>query len=259
MTTVALLTKIYNFHQLRQIEEILSDLLGDLSVDAKIIGTLAEKWIQLELTGEDEKVATKLLEREVHFCPVSLANVKKFSALKGYVANVEKSSMALSVDVGVFQPKIVPAVISLRRLQNNIENGAKVSLKKISELWAICENLPLDIKVLELNAEEGRIDAEMHPTQIRRFMQWKDSLLDRLIIIGASLREVNDAMAQAGLNRDVIDVETLGLFEHALVCKLGTDAAGLISRIGRRLRKAKFFVFNPKRVITSLGTVQNVN
>jgi len=31
-----------------------------------------------------------------------------------------------------------------------------------------------------------------------------------------------------------------------LTCKLGTDAAGLIPKIGRNLKKAKFAVFNPK-------------
>jgi hypothetical protein len=65
------------------------------------------------------------------------------------------------------------------------------------------------------------------------------------------------AVAQAGLNRDVIDVETLGMFEHALVCKLGTDAAGLIGRVGRKLRKAKFTVFNPKKTFVFLNSVAN--
>jgi hypothetical protein len=36
------------------------------------------------------------------------------------------------------------------------------------------------------------------------------------------------------------------LLEHALTCKLGTDAAGLIPKIGRNLKNAKFAVFNPK-------------
>jgi hypothetical protein len=38
------------------------------------------------------------------------------------------------------------------------------------------------------------------------------------------------------------------MFEHALVCKLGTDAAGLISKLGRILRSARFAVFNPRRI-----------
>ena len=126
--------------------------------------------------------------------------------------------------------------------------GKKISLKKLSELWGICENLPLEIKVLEVDPEQNLVEAELQATQIRKLVLWKESLLDRLLVMGAPLYEVNSAVEQEELTRDVIDVESLGMFEHALVCKLGTDAAGLIGRIGRRLRKAKFTVFNPKNL-----------
>jgi hypothetical protein len=251
MTELTLLSKIYNSHQMKQITTILENLFGDLDVTFSVKGTLAGRWIQLELSGEDETVAAKMLERETGgFCPVGLGNVKKFSALKGYVMNLEKSSAELSLDVGVVEPNLVPAVISLSHLQKHLANGEKMSLKKISEMWGICENLPLEIKVLDIHAKENRIEAELQPTQIRKYAQWRDSLLDRLIVVGASLNEVNNTVAGTGLNRDIIDVETLGLFEHALVCKLGTDAAGLVGRLGRRLWKARFTVFNPKHVLS---------
>jgi hypothetical protein len=99
-----------------------------------------------------------------------------------------------------------------------------------------------------VDVEANAIDAELAPEQLERFLLWRDSLLDRLLVLGVSGEQVKTAVEQAMLERDVIDVEALGMFEHALVCKLGTDAAGLISRIGRRLWKAKFTVFNPKRI-----------
>jgi hypothetical protein len=62
------------------------------------------------------------------------------------------------------------------------------------------------------------------------------------------------ALEHARLERDVISVESLGMFEHALVCKLGTDAAGLIRQLGRNLGNAKFTVFNPKSLRKFLET-----
>ena len=248
MTTLTLLTKIYNTHQIKQLSQILEDLLGDLNVEAAVTGTVAGRWVQLEISGEDENVAVKMLERETGFCPVSLENVKKFAALKGYVANLDRGTESLSVDIGVFEPKIVHAMVSLNYLQTHLREGKKTPLKTIAELWGLCENLPLEIKVLEVNSERNRIEAELQAKQIHKFSQWKESLLDRLIVIGASLQEVNSTIEQEGLNRDIIDIESLGVFEHALVCKLGTDAAGLIGSLGRRLRKAKFTVFNPKKL-----------
>jgi hypothetical protein len=50
-----------------------------------------------------------------------------------------------------------------------------------------------------------------------------------------------------------VDVYSLGMFEHAVACKLGTDAAGLIPKVGRVLRKATLSVFNSRRVVGFLG------
>jgi hypothetical protein len=248
MTTLTLLTRIYNTHQLRHIDTILEDLVEGLDVQASVLGTLANRWVQVEVSGEDEGVATKLLERDIGFCPVSLGNVKKFASLKGYITGIEKSKEALTVDIGVVEPTVVHALVPLKHLQANLVNGKNVPLKRISELWGFCDNLPVNIKVLNVKSEETLIEAELQDSQIRKLQQWKDSLLDRLIVVGASKDEVNSAIEQGGIKRDIIDVETLGIFEHALVCKLGTDAAGLIRSIGGKLRKAKFTVFNPKKI-----------
>jgi hypothetical protein len=246
MTTITLLSKIYNSHQLKQIETTLDELLGDLSVETTVKGTAANKWVQVELSGEDEAIATKLLEREMGFCPVNMANIKKFDAVKGYVTHFERSKEQLVLDIGIFEPTTIYANVPLSHLQTHLSEGKKIPLKKLGDFWGLCENLPLNIKILEVKPDQNRIEAELQAGQIRKFALWKDSLLDRLIVTGASRSELNVIITHEGLSRDVIDVENLGTFEHALVCKLGTDAAGLIGRIGRRLRKAKFTVFNPK-------------
>jgi hypothetical protein len=67
------------------------------------------------------------------------------------------------------------------------------------------------------------------------------------------LGEVEAALRVAGFGRDVVGVESLGMFEHAVVCKLGTDAAGLIPRLGRVLGGAVLSVFSPRRVVGLLG------
>jgi hypothetical protein len=248
MTELVLLTKIYNAHQMKQMSTIISDLIGDLSVQAAIQGTLNRKWVQVEVSGEDEAVAIKLLEREIGFCPVTLEKVKKFGAFKGYVMGLDEHKEELLIDIGVVEPKTVSVIVPLNHLQTHLTDGKKVSLQKISEAWGLCSNLPLEVKILEADTKSGQIKAELQASQIKKLKQWKDSLLDRLIVTGASAQEVNAAIALEHLGRDVIETETLGTFEHALVCKLGTDAAGLIGRIGRRMRKAQFTVFNPRKI-----------
>ncbi len=233
MTTLTLLTKIKDDSQLKQIGEALKVPLEELEVEVKMLGTAAGGWVQVELSGEDEEIATNYLIQKVHLCPSSLDNVKKFSTLKGYIQKIGKNE--LTVDVGVFQPEIVHATVPLLHLQDKLVDGRKIALKKIAELFGFFEGLPLNLKVKEVDGEESRIDAELASKQIRQYAVWRESLLDRLLVMGASLIKVEETIKHAKLYRDVIDVEPLGLFEHALTCKLGTDAAGLIPKVGRNL------------------------
>jgi len=248
MTTLTLLAKNGSHNRLQQIEKTLKLAFEGLHVETKILGTVADRWVQITLTGEDEEIATNYVIKEIGVCPSNFENARKFSTLKGYIVDFKKNGEELSMDVGVFQPKIVYATIPLRHLQAQLVDGRKVALGKIAELYGFCEDLPLSVKVIQLNEDESHIEAELSSEQVRKYMVWRESLLDRLLVLGTSLHEIKMTLERAKLDRDVISVEPLGTLEHALTCKLGTDAAGLIPKIGRTLKNAKFSVFNPKRV-----------
>jgi hypothetical protein len=246
MTQLTLLTKANSASQLGQIDELLKAGLEGL--DAKTEVSIVDKWVRVHLSGEDEAIATSYIRKEVGLCPETLGNVKRFATLKGYVVGFGKSPDTLHVDVGVFQPETVLGAVPLRHLQSVLVDGRKLALKKISELFGFCDDLPVNVKVSLVDMAEKRVGAEFALSQLERFNLWRESLLDRLIVLGASLPDVNRMLAQSGLDRDVVGVESLGLFEHALVCKLGTDAVGLISKVGRGLRNARFVVFSPRKI-----------
>jgi hypothetical protein len=248
MTTLTLLTKINNDYQLKQIDKALKIAFEGLEVEAKVLGTVADRWVQIALAGEDEEIATNYVIKEIGLCPSNFGNVKKLSTLNGYISNLKKNGEELSIDAGVFEPKIVHATIPLRRLQAQLVDERKIALGKIAELFGLCKDLPVNVKVTRLNEEESHMEAELSSRQIRKYAVWRESLLDRLLVLGSPLHEITMTLEYARLDRDVIGVEPLGLLEHALTCKLGTDAAGLIPKIGRNLKSAKFAVFNPKRL-----------
>ena len=248
MTQLTLLTKAYNASQLKQIDRLLKVNFEGLDVEAKVAGVATERWVQVSLSGEDEAIATNYIRREFGFCPVSLENVERFATLKGYIANLGKSPDALLIDVGVFQPETVYATIPLHHLQATLLDGMKLTLKKIAELFGFFEDLPVNVKVTVVDREKKLMEAELATGQMELFTVWQESFLDRLIVLGSPLHEVKKMLSYTGLNRDVIGIEPLGMFEHALTCKLGTDATGLISQVGRNLRNARFVVFNPRRI-----------
>jgi len=253
MPTVTLLTKIYNNFQLKLIDKFLKSTLKGLKVETETCRVTPRGWVQITVSGEDEKVALRYLANEIGLCPTHFEHVEKFSTIKGRITTLNKSRNELYIDIGVFSPNTVDAVIPLQHLQAQLVDGRKTSLKKLVELFGFCENLPLTVKIYNVDKKNRSIEAMLSETQLTLYRSWIKSLLDRLIILGASFNEVMLALKQARCNRDVVNIEPLAFFEHAIVCKLGTDAVGLIPKIGKRLWNANLETFNPREILRSLG------
>jgi hypothetical protein len=254
MLAVTLLAKAYNNSQLKLVDKSLTSTLKGLNVETKIVGVNPRRWIQVTVSGEDEKVALHYLADEIGLCPATSEEVKKFSAMRGRIIGMDRSKDELCLDIGVYLPKIIDVSVPLQHLQAQLLDGKRVSLEEIADLFGFCENLPLELKISNIDMANEHIEAMLLEGQLIRYRQWVKSLLDRLIILGAPLEEIRLALKMAKCNRDVIDVEPLGLFEYALVCKLGTDAAGLMPKIGRNLRNAALTIFNPKKVLEFLDS-----
>jgi hypothetical protein len=252
MTKLTLLTKAFNQGQLKQIEASLQAAFEDLDIQINVLGNPINRWVQVEVLGEDEGVAKSYINKQIGTCPNSADNVAVDAEFKGYLQKMG-SPEALTVDVGVLEPKTIHATIPLSTLQAQLVKGQNVPLKKIAELYAFNTDLPLNVKITELNVEEGKMQAQLSEAQVEKLKTWKDSLLDRLIILGSTADDVMLTLERTRLTRDIIGTEELGLFEHVLTCKLGTDAAGLIPKIGRYMRIARFVVFNPKKLVSFLG------
>jgi hypothetical protein len=109
--------------------------------------------------------------------------------------------------------------------------------------------MPFDVKIVNIDQETGSIQAMLSEKQLQRYRSWTETLLDKLIVLGASTEEVESTIRAAELTRDIVTVEPLALFDQVIVCKLGTDAKGLIPKIGGRLRRAFLSVFSPQRIL----------
>jgi hypothetical protein len=248
-----LLTRIYSHSQLQQVSRDLDALLKGLKVEAEILGTNPQGWVQVSVSGEDQKVAERYLADTFGFCPVNLEKVSKYETVKGYVTDLGKSTNELWVDIGVWSPCRVNASIPLHRLQAQLGDGRKIALQKMVDIFGFCNNLPLHVKISSTDLQRRRFEAELPEKQRKQYADWTRSLLDRLIVLGASLGEVKSAIRMAESNRDIAKIEQLGMFEQVIVCKLGTDAAGLIPKIGRNLKRMALSIFSPRRILELLG------
>jgi hypothetical protein len=255
MTVLTLLVKVRSAGQLKLVDALLKAEFENLDVDSKLLGAPVNKWVQVSLSGEDEVIATNYLAKEVGTCPINAKRIDKDSVLKGYIVKIDMAKNELTVDVGVFEPKVALATVPLATLQAQLAGGKKVDLKKIAEAYALQEDLPIEVRVVDSigSTEDSHFKAELSTAHVEKMRLWQQSLLDRLIVLGATSGEIEDVLQRTRLDRDVIGVERLGFFEHALTCKLGTDAAGLIPRMGRYMRYSAFVIFSFKRVSVLIG------
>ena len=254
MPTVTVIEKLYGSGSPETFEKLYSSLVSGLNVQLSFAGTTDRGWIQLEVSGEDETAALSLLDREIGLAPVSLDKLKKFSVMQGKVVFSGKSEKELYVDFGVFSPKVLDAVVSGKRLCAQLADGKDVSLQELVELFCLYDNMPLEVKIAEGVEEANKIvEAGLSEAQFSLFSRWVGCRFDRLIILGSLFSDVERAVKFSRHSRDIIKIESLGVLEQVVLCKLGTDAVGLIPKLGRYLKSAVLVPFSPKKILEAIG------
>jgi hypothetical protein len=256
MPTVTVLEKLYISGFPPTFEKLYSGLVSGLKVQLRFAGTTDRGWIQLDVSGEDETVALSLLDREFGLAPVSLDKLKRFSVVQGKVVFSGKSETELHVDLGVFSPETCDAVVSGRRLCAQLADGKEVPFQSLVELFCLYDNMPLEVKVAEDAGEGSRtVEAGLSEAQISLFRGWVGCSFDRLIVLGSLFDNVERAVKLSRHSRDIIKVESLGALEQVVLCKLGTDAVGLIPKLGRYLKSSVLVPFSPKKILEATGSL----
>ena len=254
MPTLTLLDKLYGAGHPETFEKLYSDILGGLEVTLRFVGTTKRGWIQLDVYGEDQTVAINLLKQEIGLAPNSLYDLKTSPVTKGKVIFSNKSQNELTVDLGVSSPTVVGAALSKKTLQAQLSDGKNIELPTLVELFCLYDNLPLEVRIGDYNDETKTVDTTLSEAQLSLFTNWVQCRFDRMIVLGSFLSDVEHAVKKSKSFRDIIKTESLGTLEQVVVCKLGTDAVGLIPKIGRYLKSAVLVPFSPKKVLKTIGS-----
>ena len=252
MPTVTLLEKLYANISLKMVESQIQDSCEGLEVTVRIAEAASCGWLRLSISGEDEVAALNLLKKDFGIAPVYVKNIKQGDTYKGKIVPFGARDTEIHVDIGVFLPEPIIAVVSLQHLQSQLVDGKRLPLLRLSQLFCFLNNVPIEILIKRAHNEQRFFVSQLSERQIRVSFSWIASNLDRLVILGAFLKAVENALAASGHLRDVVEIENLGMLEHAIVCKLGTDAVGLIPRLGRLIPNAVFGVFSPTEILRSV-------
>jgi hypothetical protein len=253
MPTITVLEKLYGSGSPETFETAYSSLCKGLKVKLGFAGTTDRCWVQIDVSGEDETAALRFLDREIGLAPISPERITKFSVFRGKVVFSGKSKNELLVDLGIFSPEICDAVLSVSRLQGQLADGKEVPLQRLIELFCLFDNLPLEVKVVCNAEEQGKtFEARLSEAQVALFSNWVSYRFDRLIILGSSISDVKRTVKLSRYYRDIIRIESAGTLEQIILCKLGTDAVGLIPKLGRFLPDAVLLPFSPKKILEAV-------
>ncbi|TMI08489.1 DUF2110 family protein [Candidatus Bathyarchaeota archaeon] len=192
------------------------------------------QWLQVRARGEDADAFLNLLKQEYGEASVSRSSLEKWNIVRGFVAGAGRIGYGVYVDIGIQEPRPKDALYPLHRMRAQLADGEPKSAREILDANALVDFVPLRMIVTELEGEN--ISVELDDVARDNLVSWRKYPFDRVIVVGADKAFVENAVRASGLQGDVVKVESLSLFVQSVLCKIGTEAPGVIAKIGNRLR-----------------------
>jgi hypothetical protein len=214
------------------IAKVLAEQAKGLKVESDF--SLQGHWLRIRSRGEDAGAFLNLLKQEYGDATTSRLNLEKWDAVNGFVTGAGRIGYGVYIDIGIQQPAPKDALYPLHRMRAQLSDGEAKSSREILERNALVDSVPLKVVVTELEGEN--ISVELADEAREQLVSWRKYPFDRVIVVGADKTRVENAVIASGLQSDIVKVEGLSMFVQSLICKIGTDAPGVIAKIGNRLR-----------------------
>ena len=211
---------------------VLSREANGLRVDWEIAAP--QQWLQVRARGEDAETFLNLLKEKFGEAPVLRSKVERWDVCRGFITGSGRVGFGVYVDIGILEPMRKDALYPLHRMRAQLSDGAAQSSRDILQEAGLSDYFPVNVIVTELQRENATV--ELADSTRDQLLLWRKLLFDRVIAAGIDRDYAEKIVQWANLGLDVIKIETLSLLVQCLVCKLDTDAPGVIAKIGSRLR-----------------------
>lgn len=218
MIKTRLLIKIYGTREraIHAAQILLDNDLKELDAEFTFLAS-EDGWLTLEISGEDEEFAANFLA-DKYGSP--LKELNKGDLLKGFVSSIE--SDRIIIDVGV------PVTVT----QASLASLGTGDAKQVASRFGIITHLPMEIEIEEPQKSTGRLSKR----QLDTLWGWKKSGYDHVTANSVTRSELKAAIKKTGHARDIFGIERLGLMEHLITCRQGTDGPGIVAAIGRHVK-----------------------
>jgi hypothetical protein len=227
-----------------QLNTAIRKLVGDLSATATFSSYTNRGWTTLSVSGEDSEVVVELLSRAFGVASVDVSKTELHGNYRGVVQNISTSGLA--VDIGIERPRPTLVNVKLSSLQAQLADGQRISSRQIAEYYSIFPEMPTSVRVTLISP--SGIEGWLSDSQISLFSRWITGGLERIQVFNCLSNNLDFAIRSTQLERDTVSSEQLSLTVQSLLCKYGTNAIGLIPRIGSILKKSELKPFIPRRI-----------
>ena len=137
------------------------------------------------------------------------------------------------MDIGVLEPVAKDGLYPLFSMRAQLADGVVKPCREILVENGLVDDFP--VLALVTGVEGEKISLELSDRTRELLWSWRRFPFDRVLASGVTTEEAERVVRSLGLGFDVIRIQPLSLFFQCLVCKIGTDAPGVIAKIGQRL------------------------
>jgi hypothetical protein len=238
-----------------ELDRAIHKLIDKLSATAAFHSFTQQGWTIVTVDGADAEVVVELLSQTFGLATSDVAKVELHGDYRGVVRNL--SSSGLFVDIGIEHPKPTFVNVKLSSLQAQLADGIQsTSNRTIAQNYCIFPEMPSSIRVTRSTPNE--IEGWLSDSQVSLFSNWITSGLERIQVFSCLPSQLESAIRKTQLERDIVSAEKLSLTVQSMICKIGTDAIGLIPRVGSILKKNQLSPFIPRRIEEECRVWQNI-
>ena len=250
MKKITILEKTYGSYKvvaLNAFRLTLSNELEGLEVQVQKVYSDPHDWITIELDGEDEDAAYNLL-RHKYGNTCSLGELKDNEIRHGKIIQAGKYGYGFFIDIGIDSKQKIDAFLPLHTLRRQLAKNEKIPLRKLIEIYGFLDYFKLQIQIESIDRLRKNVQASLSTGQVDEIKEWAKSKLERLIINGVTRHHLKKVITKSGHLRDIVAIERLGLLEEIIICKQGTNARGILTKIGPLLPNSQIQLFIPNKV-----------
>ena len=229
----------------QELGKALNELKSGLKATTTLDGFSSNGWTRIEITGDDSEILTELIAKAFGLAHTDLREIDVPSVYESIITNV--TAGGLEFDIGLERGGPFKCFVPVSHLTAQLADGKNIPCREIANDYCLLPGVRLSVRISRKTDNE--IEAWLSDSQIERLTRWITSGLDRIDAFDCFEQEVEAAIFRANLSRDIIATNQITLTVQSIECKLGTDAVGLIPKLGSVLRRQKLQPFIPKRIV----------